>query len=468
MLRRSIWPTPLTVEDTELLEGLLHQESNGATPDMALDDLALTAELGDEREVETAMFDMATLSEPEAPLISDETPFALDDAEPASSAMLAVPTDVDGAEFVHEAPIPDDEPAAADMDDIDHQASDHEALPVDQTSFDAPVVELDETAKSLIDLLALEATQLATALEEALAISEPDEWTALLGEQAEEIERLGEGASSIGLHGFQQVCDHIRDNLLILASQEPPCSEDQRLVLSGWSQPVMGYLQDLQNPGIQIALAQYVQDERWPLPVSPADGTAIQEALGIIEIDTGEDHVEPRQRHATLDDISLLLPEDVNPELLDSLLQEMPRQAADFSAAIQRLNSDEGNLEDVDAAQRVAHTLKGAANTVGVPGVANLTHHLEDILLALAQHNTLPTSALHHTLTNAADCLEAMSDTLIGMSDPPAEHDVLGVLQAVLDWANLIDRDGIPGDNTGAGRTGDVARTGESGQIQRC
>lgn len=141
-------------------------------------------------------------------------------------------------------------------------------------------------------------------------------------------------------------------------------------------------------------------------------------------------------------------PEDVNPELLDSLLQEMPLQAADFSAAIQRLTNGEGTRADVEAAQRIAHTLKGAANTVGIPGVANLTHHLEDILLALAQHDSLPTQALNQILINAADCLEAMSETLVGMSEPPSEKEILGVLQAVLDWANLIDHEGIPSDTT--------------------
>ncbi|MDH3644261.1 MAG: response regulator, partial [Gammaproteobacteria bacterium] len=163
--------------------------------------------------------------------------------------------------------------------------------------------------------------------------------------------------------------------------------------------------------------------------------------------DVGPEEQDSRPRHAQLEDISLTLPEDVNPELLDSLLQELPQQAADFSAAIQHLSSGEGALDDVESAQRLAHTLKGAANTVGVPGVAHLTHHLEDILLALAKHGTLPTPVLNQTLTRAADCLEAMSETLAGMGESPPEAETLGVLQEVLDWANLIDHEGIPRDD---------------------
>ena len=40
----------------------------------------------------------------------------------------------------------------------------------------------------------------------------------------------------------------------------------------------------------------------------------------------------------------------------------------------------------------------------------------------------------------------AMTESLLGMGPPP--DDALDVLQSVLDWANLIDRDGLPPDDT--------------------
>jgi chemosensory pili system protein ChpA (sensor histidine kinase/response regulator) len=118
----------------------------------------------------------------------------------------------------------------------------------------------------------------------------------------------------------------------------------------------------------------------------------------------------------------------------------LPGQSEEFSAAIQRLING-GTLEDVNIAKRVAHTLKGAGNTVGVRGIATLTHNLEDILLALTKHNSLPTPTISKTLMNAADCLAVMSESLLGMGDAP--DDAREVLQEVLDLANLIDRDGI-------------------------
>ena len=237
-------------------------------------------------------------------------------------------------------------------------------------------------------------------------------------------------------------------HLLSLVAQEQPLSEAQRQVVAGWPRPVLRYLQGLYVPGTRAALVQYLQDPHWPQPLSQAEGTALCEALVVASLDIGVEEQEPRQDYARLEDIALTLPEDVNPALLDSLLQDLPQQAADFSAAIQRLTSGAGTLADVNVAQRVAHTLKGAANTVGIPGIANLTHHLEDILLALAEHGILPTQALNQTLIKAADCLEAMGETLVGMSPPLPEEETLGILQEILDWANLIDQEGVPSDDT--------------------
>ncbi len=60
----------------------------------------------------------------------------------------------------------------------------------------------------------------------------------------------------------------------------------------------------------------------------------------------------------------------------------------------------------MEVTQRIAHTIKGAANTVGIVGVATLTHHLEDILQALLKAKAKPSNNLHAALIEASDCLE--------------------------------------------------------------
>ena len=99
-----------------------------------------------------------------------------------------------------------------------------------------------------------------------------------------------------------------------------------------------------------------------------------------------------------------------------------------------------GDEKDVEVAQRLAHTIKGSANTVGIRGIAVLTHHLEEILMVCDKNKKMPNQALANALITAADCLESMSETLLGVRNTPPD-DAMVVLQDILDWANLIDKD---------------------------
>lgn len=309
---------------------------------------------------------------------------------------------------------------------------------------------MDPAAQGLLDFMRQEVLQLAHTLEEALTetVCATEEWRQSLAEHTEDLERLEDGATAMGLAGLQQASAALRENLLLVLSQESPLSQKQRQLVLGWSGPIMAYLQRLHDRNVCAALVQYLADAQWPAPLSADAAAQLYGALYTAQITIEEaDEAPPRQRVAEVADVSLTLPDDVNPALLDTLLQELPRQAADFSAAIQRLTAGTGTLADVDAAQRIAHSLKGAANTVGLPGVANLTHHLEDILLACTQQGVLPTHQLRTTLTSAADCLEAMSETVSGLGTPPATVELLAILQEVLDWANLIDEEGLPGED---------------------
>jgi chemosensory pili system protein ChpA (sensor histidine kinase/response regulator) len=119
----------------------------------------------------------------------------------------------------------------------------------------------------------------------------------------------------------------------------------------------------------------------------------------------------------------------------------LPLQTAAFTTAIEHISAGHGTASDVNRAMRAAHTLKGAANTVGIKGIANLTHHVEDILVALSEESALPDAELAAMLVNAGDCLEAMSEALMGVG--PVPEQARDVFQAVLDYANRIDREGV-------------------------
>src|SRR5215510_1365091 len=415
---------------------------------------------------DTVHIDTVCASTVDDELLTDGAACAVSDTpDPAPAELDAIPSSLAQVQSAYEMPsdglaaacaddpqavyeVPSDTLVVSYSNDPQEVVSDESEAMLSEEPEALEIKKLDTAAQKLVDLLSLEVTQLATALEEALGSSTAEGWGQAGVDHIEELERFGEGAAALGLQGLRQGSEHIRAHLLSLVAQEQPLSQAQHQVVAGWPRPVLRYLQGLHVPSTHAALVQYLQDPHWPQPLSQAEGAALREALVVASLDVGAEEQEPRQELACPADIALTLPEDVNPALLDSLLQDLPQQAADFSAAIQRLTSGAGTLADVNMAQRVAHTLKGAANTVGIPGIANLTHHLEDILLALAEHSTLPTKALNQTLTKAADCLEAMGETLVGMSTPLPEEETLGILQEILDWANLIDQEGVPSDET--------------------
>jgi chemosensory pili system protein ChpA (sensor histidine kinase/response regulator) len=305
-------------------------------------------------------------------------------------------------------------------------------------------------SSELLEILAAEVAQIDESSTDMLAVASAESGDAdsrreALTNYAEEIGRLADAAEAVGLGGLHQVCAHVQANILELAVHDRALYDGEQAVIAGWPAVVSAYLSAITDRAACRSLAEYLQDARWPNPLPAEESAPLVEVLAAPTPVAEEMVGETRQESASPEDVSLALPEDVNPELLDSLLQELPSQTAELSAAIQRLAQGEGGLDDVDVAQRIAHTVKGAGNTVGVRGIANLTHHMEDILLAFSKHKTLPTRALSDALLNATDCLENMSEALLGMSAPPPQ--ALAVLQEVLDWANRIDREGIPAED---------------------
>ncbi len=264
------------------------------------------------------------------------------------------------------------------------------------------------------------------------------------GKQAQQhidsINHLAMAAETIGLNGFQEICLLIGENTQLLYQEQKFKTDDYTALLLKWPELAAGYLKEI-NPETSHNLASYLLDDKWPMPLIEQDIQPIVEMLSLPVVISEQPEKPPRQKTATQQDISLALPQDVNNDLLETLLQELPLQTAEFSRAIQKIIKGEGSLDDIDIAQRVAHSLKGAANTVGISGIANLTHHLEDILQALSENRILPSPVIADMLLRAGDCLESMSETLSGSGETPTES--LQILQEVLDLANQIDEKGI-------------------------
>jgi chemosensory pili system protein ChpA (sensor histidine kinase/response regulator) len=276
--------------------------------------------------------------------------------------------------------------------------------------------------------------------------SDSQGWEAAFEVYDDYLERFGEATASIGFAGLHRVVTLMRENLGLLVVLGRALSPREKELLLSWRGHAFNYLNNPCNQSTGQALLEWLQDSAWPMPLAAEETTGLLSTLQAPEFPAAEEEeeTETRPQRATAEDVEIRLPEDVNMDLLDAMLQELPNQTETFSAAIQNLIQG-GSMEDINVAQRMAHTLKGAANTVGVSGIPTLTHHLEDILVALAKQRVLPPPPLSQALMDAADCLEAMGEVLCGISEVP--DNAQKVLQELLDWANRIDREGLPSES---------------------
>ncbi|HVJ61498.1 MAG TPA: response regulator [Tahibacter sp.] len=236
---------------------------------------------------------------------------------------------------------------------------------------------------------------------------------------------------ALALAGLQQACAGYR-RLVERLRDDTSFSPDIVQGVGLWPVLLLGHLQDPHDMGLAADLVETL-DERGVLAADEA--AALRAVLGAVSIGVDPAQQQARKRVAEPDDVALDIADDVLPSVLAGMLQELPGRSAEFSACVQRYARDR-TVADLDNAQRIAHTLKGDGNIVGLRGIANLTHALEEILSALAATPERASDAIAELLIDAADCLESMSDHVLGHGPPP-EHAVAD-LQRVYDVANAL------------------------------
>ncbi len=316
-------------------------------------------------------------------------------------------------------------------------APDH-AKSTEEISTQLPVHE-QSISHAMLALLAKECSLMRGLLAEDLAavmlaeLSDQARHDALVN-YADVLARIGVTAESLGLTALSGVLSHLHHTVSALNKGISPA---QNTLLEHLPASLLAYLDEPNDQTHCSELIALVAATAWPQPMPESvSGEWLKALLQVTIIDEAQPAEAPRLI-ANPNDVSLALPKDINVELLDGLLQELPIQVANFTNAIKKFTDGNGSMADVDQAKRAAHTLKGAANTVGVAGIANLTHHVEDLLIGLTEKNTLPGQSLAKLLMDASDCLEAMSETVLGVGSAPQQAQE--VLQRVLDFIHHGD-----------------------------
>jgi chemotaxis protein histidine kinase CheA len=252
--------------------------------------------------------------------------------------------------------------------------------------------------------------------------------------------RVAEVAGAIDLGGLQTLMGIIDVNVSIFAESPADVRGNGRAaaLIGGWPSRLSDFILNSSDPEAAQSLRSFLLAEDWPLKIESSQLDDIIEGIRSFGNAVDSSLNDENQVPLTAEDVAVQIPDDINLKLLATFRQELPQGTAELSHRIQKLFDRSVTREDMTEARRVAHTLKGAANIVGVKGIANVTHYLEDILETLVKQDSLPSNELAEVLIEAADCLEIMAEAALGMSEPPPQ--ALQVLQGLADWQRRFAR----------------------------
>ncbi len=258
---------------------------------------------------------------------------------------------------------------------------------------------------------------------------------------AEQVERMGEAAEMVGFPGLQHVCEHITANIAQLKETPLASRGDFITFLQKWPDLVVHYLKNVHDPSCAAGLVDCLRDA--PVPLEEEEALKTMHALGAFPSDMDsleEQQGEKRPVLASPDDVKLLLPDDVDPNLLEGFYQEAPAQTEELVNLLNGMVSGEDRLSDLIAAKRIVHTLKGTGAIVGLAGIANLGHHFEDILDYFEEKEGKINPKIATVLLDGGHCLAQMIAYLTGNDEYPDNS--LSVMQNIIDIANIVDRGG--------------------------
>ncbi|MFN9745449.1 MAG: chemotaxis protein CheA [Betaproteobacteria bacterium] len=103
-------------------------------------------------------------------------------------------------------------------------------------------------------------------------------------------------------------------------------------------------------------------------------------------------------------------------------LDEAADMLRQFEAALLVMESDPGNAENLNAAFRAAHTIKGTAGLFGCDAVVSFTHEVETLMEALRSGDLAVNEAISAALLEGRDQMEALIDEVrTGNCDPEVQ-----------------------------------------------
>jgi chemotaxis protein histidine kinase CheA/CheY-like chemotaxis protein len=244
---------------------------------------------------------------------------------------------------------------------------------------------------------------------------EAEDLPELVEKTIDTITPIAKAAEMLNLWGIRQLLIGFERNLLFYQEDVSILTEENHALIQAALTLMGRYFADISLPLVSQALISVFTNLEWAYCLTDAEQDFLIQLFNNTRLAAKEVIVEEQ---ACAEDIDLTIPEDVDAELLAMMFSELPILSSEFSQVLQEI-INEKNLDGLAVARRVAHTLKGLSSMVGVKGVANLTHALENILELLAEQKQLPDALLSDYLLEAADCIDGMNESLLAKTTAP-------------------------------------------------
>jgi chemotaxis protein histidine kinase CheA/ActR/RegA family two-component response regulator len=274
--------------------------------------------------------------------------------------------------------------------------------------------------------------RLMPQISELAASTDVDQLTAQFTEVQYQIELLGNAFAVLNLVHSQGMCSELSMVLNAPGANTPELIAARAPALMEWIVHLMDLCTNPEDDHSQLFAFLQSPDE-WFVPMAQAEAALLKQEIARIRVGLDPSLKAARKTEISEEDASLSPAEDVIPSVLQGMLLELPSNAQNLSIAIENYVRMDA-IEAIDEARRVAHTLKGDANTVGIRGIANLTHPLEDIFIELNKNPRSASPEFGDLLIQASDCVSAMADHVLGRGEAPDDRRAL--MQRVLNIAN--------------------------------
>jgi chemotaxis protein histidine kinase CheA/ActR/RegA family two-component response regulator len=277
------------------------------------------------------------------------------------------------------------------------------------------------------------------AMQAALdSVDQPDRAAQLLEPVVSYVERSVQASALVSLHGWGSYLSQV-SQFAQLQMMAPDVASLQWL--TGWTAPALSYLKSPATASSSKAIIDYLK----ACPQSTDDAALMQlhEQLLVPPTLAAEEAAEALAvlEDATLADVSLQT-DDVDGGLLSAMLQDAPEQLERLAGFLDELAAGFANAAYLVEAQRIAHTFKGSGNIIGLPGIARISHRLEDVMewtLEQVQAGHDCNLAAVRDMRFAVDILSHMVAHLQGETAPP--RDSVECLQRLIDWVKWIRND---------------------------